>query len=181
MLRARAGWSRGWLAALIVTLAAPAADYSVVSGRVVYEARTPLSSWQGENTAVDGAIRLEPADGRLSGRICLALDRWDSGNFLRDLHTRRMFDVRRYPQACFYPRRLVERADGASLTGVLNIRDVERAIEIRGALTRQQGRMVFEGSFQTRVTDWGMTPPTLAGVRVQDEVTVWVRVEVEAS
>ena len=174
--------SRALLAALVVILAAPAAgDYTVVGGRVVYEARTRLSSWQGENTALEGAIRLDPTDGRLSGQICVALDRWQSGNFLRDLHTRRMFDVGRYPKACFYPRRMLPTADGASLAGVLHIRDVEREIQIRGLLTRLEGRMVFEGRFETRVSDWNMRAPTLAGVQVEDEVQVWVRVELRPS
>lgn len=91
-----------WIALLLLGLAfAQAAGEYAVSGRVVYEARGPIGAFEGENRKVGGALVWDAASGEASGRICVDLSAWDSGEWLRDKHIRTMFEADVYPEACF--------------------------------------------------------------------------------
>lgn len=117
--------SRGlWLLSLVLLLLegqalSPGATGS--SGEVVYRATTALSTWSGRNESLSGSFVFAEG-GKLEGRLCLDLRTWDSGNPLRDAHTRRMFAVERYPMACFFPTRVRLNGQKVTLEGQLELR-----------------------------------------------------------
>lgn len=169
-----------WLAFLAVlavwVLANPTAY--TLQGRVVYEGRAPVGSWKGENPTLEGRVTWDKATGALRGRVCLDQRRWDSGEPLRDSHTRKLFEVDRYPQACLELEGLEGPVPGpVTVLGVFEIHGVKRPVRIPGEVRVQGQTLVFQGSFTTRITDWGMTPPSLMGMRVRDEVRVQISAE----
>lgn len=143
-----------------------------LDGRVVYEGSYPLARWQGVNTSVRGTLRWNQNTGDLEGRICVDLARFDSGNWLRDSDARLVFEVDRFPQSCFEPNRLIQSNDQATLVGVMELRGIKRELRIAGRVTREGTAYRFAGSFNTRFTDWGMNPPTLILVTVDNNIKV---------
>ena len=71
---------------------AQAPEYGV-TGKVVYAASYNLGRWEGTNTTVRGNVRWNAQSGEASGRVCVDLDRFDSGNPLRDADARGVFEV----------------------------------------------------------------------------------------
>lgn len=170
----------GALALLLVWAGALAAPQAYrVSGEVVYQARAPIGSFQGRNTAVSGEVVWDPEAGSLEGKVCLDLAAWDSGEPLRDKHTRSMFEVDKYPEACLVLTG-IEGGPGAGetrLLGELTIHGVTRPVVIPGRAELREGKVVFEGAFETKITDWKMKRPSLMGFKVRDLVRVEVRGE----
>ncbi|WP_337845619.1 YceI family protein [Thermus sp.] len=172
---------RRFLAFLALMVAWTLADSTpyTLQGRVVYEGRAPLGSWKGENPTLEGQVAWDKATGALRGRVCLDQRRWDSGEPLRDSHTRKLFEVDRYPQACLELEGLEGPVPGpVTIRGVLEIHGVKKPVRISGEVQAQGKALIFQGGFTTRITDWGMTPPSLMGMRVRDEVQVQIWAEV---
>lgn len=166
------------LSALLVASALANPSLYTLQGQVVYEGRAPVGSWKGENPTLEGRVTWDKATGALRGRVCLDQRRWDSGEPLRDSHTRKLFEVDRYPQACLELGGLEGQVPGpVTVLGVLEIHGVKRSVRIPGEVRVQGQTLVFQGSFTTRITDWGMTPPSLMGMRMRDEVRVQISAE----
>jgi len=166
---------RVFLAGLLAFAFALAAEYQV-KGKVVYLARGPMGAFQGTNEAVTGALRWDPGKQTLEGEVCVDLSTWDSGEPLRDKHTRSMFEVEKYPKACLVLTGIEgDPAKGAvKLLGELTLHGVTQAVAIPGTARIEGGRILFEGTFETKITDWKMKRPRLMGFKVRDQVEVQV-------
>jgi polyisoprenoid-binding protein YceI len=153
-----------------------AAGGYVVSGRVVYEARGPVGAFKGENPAVRGTLTWDAATRAASGRVCVDLTAWDSGEPLRDKHTRTMFETDTYPEGCFELSAVRAGAapDEIVLLGNLTLHGVTRPLELPGKFREEGGKLYFEGYFETMITDWEMKRPSMMGLKVRDLVKVWV-------
>ena len=166
---------RVFLAGLLAFALAVAADYQV-KGRVVSQARGPMGAFQGTNEAVRGTLRWDPQKGTLEGEVCVDLSAWDSGEPLRDKHTRSMFEVEKYPKACL----VLTGIEGdpvkgpVKLLGELTLHGVTQAVAIPGIARIEGERILFEGNFETKITDWKMKRPSLMGFKVRDRVKVQV-------
>jgi len=150
-----------------------------IEGRVTYTASYTLGRWEGSNTSVRGSVSWNSQTGEASGRVCVDLSRFDSGNALRDADARGVFDVNRFPQSCLEVERLTQAGDDAVLSGSLEISGVRRPVRIVGKLTREGGSYRFSGGFSTRFSEWNLTPPSLLFLRVNDPVEV--RLEARAT
>ena len=163
------------LAGLLAFALALAADYRV-EGKVVYQARGPMGAFQGINEAVAGTLRWDPGRGVLEGEVCVDLSAWDSGEPLRDKHTRSMFEVEKYPKACLVFTGIEgDPAKGpVKLLGELTLHGVTRPVAIPGTARFEGDTIFFEGAFETKITDWKMKRPSLLGFKVRDRVKVQV-------
>ncbi len=160
---------------LFLAVFALGAEYQV-SGRVVYQARGPMGAFQGTNEAVTGTLRWDPDQGVLEGEVCVDLSAWDSGEPLRDKHTRSMFEVEQYPKACLVFTGIEgDPAKGpVKLLGELTLHGVTQEVAIPGTARIEGERILFEGTFETKITDWKMKRPSLMGFKVRDRVKVQV-------
>jgi len=148
----------------------------LVQGSVVYEAKSPIGTFKGKNEAVQGEILWDPETGTLTGKVCVDLSKWESGEPLRDKHTRAMFEVDRYPEACYVITGIEgDPAQGSvTLLGELTLHGVTRPLAIPGTVRFEGEKILFEGQFETKITDWKMKRPSLMGIKVRDQVQVWV-------
>jgi len=163
--------------ALVLTLflgAALAAGFQI-TGEVAYQARAPLGAFGGVNPTLKGEVAYDPDTGALQGRVCLDLAAWDSKEPLRDRHTREMFQVDRYPQACLEPRSL-DQAKGL-LLGTLELHGVRKEVAWPVRYTLEGGRLRFQAEFDLLLGDYGLKAPSFMGMRVQERVRVRVQGE----
>ncbi|GAB5602516.1 YceI family protein [Thermus sp. FJN-A] len=144
-----------------------------VSGEVRYEARAPLGAFGGTNPTLRGRVDFDPSLGRLEGRVCLDLAAWDSKEPLRDRHTREMFQVERFPEACLTLRGY-DAAKGLVL-GELELHGVRRAVSVPVSYRLEGQRLAFTGELEVRLGDFGLKAPSFMGMRVQDRVVVRVQ------
>ncbi len=151
--------------------AAWAAGYAV-SGEVAYQARAPLGAFGGVNRTLKGQVEFDPGSMRLQGQVCVDLSAWDSKEPLRDRHTREMFEVERFPEACLLLKGYDE-ATGQVL-GVLDLHGVRREVAVPVRYRLEGGKLVFSAEFALSLSDYGLKAPSFMGMRVQDRVAVKV-------
>lgn len=169
----------GLLLALVPALALKPATYRVSGGEVAYQARTVLSAWTGKNKAISGMVTLSKA-GVLGGKLCVDLSAWDSGNPLRDAHTRRMFLVERYPEACFAPRSLgLSRTGKITVVGDLFLNGQKGPWTVSGTLQEGSGKLSLSLEGDLSLGKWRLKPPRLLGLEVEDRVDVKIVLELE--
>jgi len=161
---------------LLATAASAATVTNRLAGQVIYTASSPMGTWHGTNTAINGQLIWDQAAGPVSGALVVDLTKWNSGNRIRDSHTLSLFDVTSFPTAGFQPTGLKGRVDAGPVTvlGVLSLHGVKRPIEIPGTVAVEQGRPVFQGDLVLRLTDWQLNRPSMLGAAVADEVKVHV-------
>ncbi|TFU15350.1 YceI family protein [Thermus tengchongensis] len=163
-----------WMTLLLTLGWALATGYQV-QGEAVYQARAPLGAFQGVNPTLKGQVVFDLTKGQLQGRVCLDLAAWDSKEPLRDRHTRDMFQVDRYPQACLTVAGYD--AQKGLVQGTLSLHGVEKKVAwpLRYTLAEGGKRVNFEGEFELLLSDYGLKAPTFMGMRVQDRVMVRVK------
>jgi polyisoprenoid-binding protein YceI len=151
----------------------------LLSGKITYQAHALIGQWQGTNTALNGQLTWDAQTGELSGQICLTLAQWSSGEPLKDKHTLEMFQVDQFPQGCYSVTGLQgdPTSGQATLLGTLDLHGVKHDISIPGSFQQNSSTLIFDGSFTTKVTDWGMKRPSMLGMTVADEVQVQVHGE----
>lgn len=157
------------------------ADCLAVSGEVVYWGSTSLNEWKGTNRSLYGELRSMPS-GTFEGWACVDMGQWDSENTIRDKHARLMFEVDRYPEACYWLREARRQGDSVVLQGDMEIHGVRRPLSIEGQIQGRDSDFRLQAHFQTRISDWGMKPPRLMAVmKVQDSVRVEIDAELRPS
>ena len=158
-------------------------SFSLETGSVTYSARDPLRSWQG--TAPLTSVTLTPGPDGLEVTAVLEPGAFSSGNFIRDGNARfSLFDAGRYPTATLTgtlplaaemtgiaPR---SRAQTAPFSGQLTLHGVTRALTFPVTVVREGAQARAEAAFSVRLSDFGMTRPSLFGVVVDDRVDLSV-------
>lgn len=163
---------KGWLAVWGLVGWALATSYQV-KGEVIYQARAPVGAFSGSNPTLEGQVVLEGTS--LRGQVCLRLEAWDSKEPLRDRHTREMFQVDQYPQACL--RITGYDSEKGLVLGTLSLHGVERPVAWSLRYTLEEGgkQARFEGEFELLLSQYNLKAPSFMGMRVQDRVTVRIR------
>lgn len=164
----------GLIAILTLTALVLAAPTSYkIAGKITYDTKGPTGHFKGSNDAVSGSFNWDGA-GKIDGKICVDQSQWKSGEPLRDSHTREMFEVDKFAQACIDLTGVEGSAAGGSVTlvGKLNMHGVDQTIKIPLSVKTANGKLQVEGSFDTKVTDWNMKQPSLLGIKVDNNVKV---------
>lgn len=168
------------LGSLLAVAPARAGDpTNTLSGTIVYEGKSPIADWKGSNPSVSGSITWNANARTVMSEVWVDLAKWDSGNALRDQHTRAMFEVEQFPKAHFRVTGLAGDVTSGDITlkGTLDLHGVEKNVEIPSKIKIVDGKVSFNGSVVLRVTEYGMKRPVLLGARVADEVKVNIQAE----
>ncbi|WP_243028733.1 YceI family protein [Thermus albus] len=143
-----------------------------VTGSVTYQARAPLGTWTGTNPTLKGQVDWDPGKNLLRGQVCLDLQAFDSKEPLRDKHTREMFAVDRYPQACL---KVTGWDPGRGVVlGVMSLHGVDRKVEVSVRHSLEGSTLRFRAEMEVLLSDYGLKAPSFMGMRVQDRVLVRV-------
>ena len=176
--------TRRLLALLALALLAPARAQVTAAlepgSTVTYRAADPRGSFEGRAPVEGLELRFDPAapqDARL--RVVVRPERFDSGIFIRDVNAQRtVFETGTYPEASF----VLRRAEGPALpeagsvrlalSGDLTLHGVTRAITTEVLLEREGERVRASGSFELRLSDYGVRRPSFLFWTVDDRVAI---------
>jgi polyisoprenoid-binding protein YceI len=160
-----------------VVLAAPA-EFTP-TGVITYEAAGPIGKWKGTNKALSGKLMYDRASSKIDGSICLATKAWNSGEGIRDGHTRDMFEVEKFPTACFAPDALEGdvKAGKVTIGGKLTMHGVTLPVKLLGTAKDDGAKVSFTGAVTLKVTDYKMVRPSILGFTVADEIPVTISAE----
>ena len=143
-----------------------------LSGIITYEGSSPMADWKGTNTAITDQVTWDQKTGNLTAEVWVDLAKWNSGNGVRDDHTRVMFETERFPKSCYTVNGVTgDVASGAiTLKGKLDLHGTKHDLDIPGTVKIENKKFRFNGDFTTHITDWAMKQSSLLGVQVVDQV-----------
>lgn len=170
---------------LAPTAALAAPQRFVVSpsaSRVEFVSGTQMGEFRGGTSALSGEILYDP-ETPAAVRLALAVDaaRLASDNAVRDAHMRdKLLEVSRFPTVTLAVTAFRPAGEAAgTLEGTLTLHGVSRPVAMPIRFVRDGAALRGEARFALALTDYGMTPPRLLGLKVRDAVTVEVRLVAE--
>ena len=148
--------------------------------RVEFISGTQLGEFRGKTTQVNGEMAADPNGGsRLHLTVSVDLRALKSDNAVRDQHMHeRLLEVGRFPRAVFTatefrPSNGAGKESGeGTLSGTLMLHGVERPVTLPIRFSLNGTTLRGEGALSVKLTDFQMTPPSLLGIKVRDQVTV---------
>ena len=166
--------------------------YQVIGSlsRVGFDAKSTLHDFSGVTSQVEGELQLRLADpgrdgeGEVSCQAATLL----TGVEGRDEEMRKRLETERFPQLRFQMRDFqVGALDRAALTvtgtvsGDMTIHGVTRplTVPVRVAVDPSK-RVVLEGEAQVRMSEFGVEPPTVGPITVEDQVKLWFSLRLRA-
>ncbi len=151
--------------------------------QVEFISGTQLGEFRGDTRQVTGEVVVDPQGGaRVHLTISTDLRTLKSDNALRDQHMHdNLLEVARFPRATFTasefrpaPGAKMESGEG-TLSGALTLHGIERPANLTIHYAVNGTTLQGEGTLSVKLTDFGMTPPRLLGLKVWDQVTVAIR------
>jgi len=150
-----------------------------------YRSRDILNSWIGKTKQVTGSLVYDDKTGMvMEGKVQVGLASLDSGDGLRDSRMRNEFlQTEQYPNATF----ILKSVEGFSkftewkqwgtqqkgkLIGELTIRNLTRPVTFEGEAVYTGRELQLKGMGTIKMTDFGITPPSLLLVTVEDSVVL---------
>lgn len=166
------------------------AGFTLGTSEVTYSASDPNESWQGVTTLE--SLTLTPTESGLELSATVEPGSFNSGNFIRDGNARfSMFNANEFPTAtlsgvlALEPEMLlpsdVSRTQETTLEGTLLLHGVERPLTAPVTVIREGSELSARTSFSVTLSSFGMKPPSLFGVVVNDEVLLSVSVTGEVT
>lgn len=158
--------------------------------RVGFDAKSTLHDFSGVTSQVEGELQLRLADPGRDGEgdvSCQAATLL-TGIEGRDEELRKRLETERFPQLRFQMRGFqVGALDRAGLTvtgtvsGDMTIHGVTRplTVPVRVAVDPSK-RVVLEGEAQVRMSEFGVEPPTVGPITVEDQVKLWFSLRLRA-
>ncbi|WP_164928835.1 YceI family protein [Gloeobacter violaceus] len=152
-------------------------------GTATYTNRDAFASWEGNTSDIGGTLILDDQTGELvKGEIQIGLAAIDSGNGARDARMRGEFlQTEKYPKATFvvtklegFPSVAEWKKWGLKQTGKihgdLTIKEVTRPVVFEAEAVYLGTELKVSGKGQTKMTDFGISPPSLLFVTVDDAI-----------
>ncbi len=148
------------------------------SSHIVYRVVHPFATVHGNSREADCRISWD-ADSTVTAVDCsVPVRSFDSGNRLRDSHAMDAVEADRFPEAEFNSRSIVPSAGrwgNYEVTGSLTFHGQTRDIQVTATPERQGDSLVVSGSFDIRLTEFGVDRPSLFFIPVRDEARISFR------
>jgi polyisoprenoid-binding protein YceI len=148
-----------------------------------YKSRDSLSSWTGTTKDVNGTVNYDSQTGEfLKGEVQIGLASIDSGNGVRDGRMRNEFlQTEKFPTALFTVKKIENfpkfsewkqwgNRQRGKIIGDLTIRNITKPVTFDAETVYNGKELKVTGTSKVKMTDYGITPPTLLLVTVEDSV-----------
>jgi polyisoprenoid-binding protein YceI len=172
----------GWILAASGAVAQPRM-LKIEKSTATYSSRDSLYSWTGTTSGVTGTLSFDDQTGELlKGEVEVDLASIDSGNGVRDGRMRNEFlQTDKFPKATLtidklegYPKFSEWKKWGTKQTGKiygqLTIHNVTRPVVWEAEAIYLGTELKVNAKGQIKMTDFGITPPSLAFITVEDNV-----------
>ena len=177
----------------LLLLAAPAVlaqtTYRVDPARsqIVYSMSHPAHDWTGESHRVSGVLTVQ--DGAVTGgRVQAPVQSFTSGNRNRDSHMAETTESYLYPNVTFEARSVTmlpaaqrTATQNATVQGVLTFHDVARPVTVPVLVSVSNGTARVAGDFDVTITEFGMSRPSLLGIKTKDWIGLRLDLTAQAS
>jgi polyisoprenoid-binding protein YceI len=168
---------------LLTTAVTRSNDQLDPANYVEYQASHGGSSWRGK--APVGHITVSVKDQRLRLKVIVKSDDFNSGHLMRDgLASAVVFESKTYPDIVFTASVnasvLGDDVQQIHLIGTLLMHGVSKEVTAFVNLERTKTQLLATGMLEVKLSEYHMTRPSVAGLPINDVVTVKFNVELDA-
>jgi len=125
-----------------------------------------------------GALRFEPASGKISGEVVVDATSGESGSGMRDrkMH-KEVLESEQYPEISFRPDRIEgavasQGKSSVKVHGMFNVHGVDREITVPADVEMSADHWTATVHFTVPYEKWGMKNPSTLFLRVKDSVEI---------
>jgi polyisoprenoid-binding protein YceI len=150
---------------------------------VAYKGRDSLASWTGTTKEVTGTLAYDSQTGELlKGDVQVGLASINSGNGVRDARMRNEFlQTDKFPTALFVVKKVEDfpkfsdwkqwgNRQKGRIIGDLTIKNVTKPVTFEAETVYTGKELKVTGTSKVKMTDFGITPPSIFLVTVEDTV-----------
>jgi polyisoprenoid-binding protein YceI len=176
---------------LAMALMTQTTNLQIVSGKVSFRAVAKPGSMKilGTGKSISGSFLIS-VKGEVSGFAELDLSSLDTGIELRNRHLKEKYlEVGKFPRSRFSLGPLQIFRDGSNVdtnwkkelpfSGELDLHGVKKRVNGTSTIRRLDNRFEVAAEFQLKLSDFGISIPKFAGMRVENDVTVQVEQQFE--
>lgn len=137
---------------------------------ITYSMNHPLHAWTGESKEISSIILTDEAKTTIfQVAVSAKVSTFDSKNANRDSHMMEVTEALKFPNVTFVSTSVT--IDGSDFTssGTLTFHGVSQPVALKGKLTRDGAKLIFTGSFNLKMTQFKVEPPSLMGISTNDD------------
>ena len=157
----------------IVSMFFQSPTYETSASSVKYSMVHKLHSWEGVSKELKVATKWNEQKNEIEQiSIVVNVATFNSGLSSRDSHMMEVLDGLTYPRILFSSSSVQYTPDGILVKGKLQFHGVERMIETKVKLEKQNRKLVFSGSLPVLLEDYKVERPSLLFVKVDNLVKI---------
>ena len=157
----------------IVSMFFQSPTYETSASSVKYSMVHKLHSWEGVSKELKVATKWNEQKNEIEQiSIVVNVATFNSGLSSRDSHMMEVLDGLTYPRVLFSSSNIQYTPDGILVKGKLQFHGVERMIETKVKLEKQNRKLVFSGSLPVLLEDYKVERPGLLFVKVDNLVKI---------
>lgn len=157
----------------IVSMFFQSPTYETSASSVKYSMVHKLHSWEGVSKELKVATRWNEQKNEIEQiSIVVNVATFNSGLSSRDSHMMEVLDGLTYPRILFSSSSIQYTPDGIIVKGKLQFHGVDRMIETKVKLEKQNRKMVFSGSLPVLLEDYKVERPSLLFVKVDNKIQI---------
>ena len=172
-----------WFIAFSSAAMAHHLDFSEKGGKVTFDASGHPSALKIHGTGGSPICKMQDEEQKVSGTCTFELSSLDTGIAMRNGHMKdKYLEVAKFPTATivFEPFNLPADKDlgegkDVPAKGKLTLHGVEKPVAMTVHLKHDGAKYVADSSFEIKLSDYGITIPSFAGITVADMVKVSVQ------
>lgn len=181
-----------FVALLFLSKAQAQTHYTILAreSHVTYFMHHPMHDWDATSTSVSGSIDLAGDPESSKASISIPITSFDSHNGNRDSHTAETVETYIYPSVSFKSTKMMpvaspEDKDAQKKTwrieGNLDFHGVSKKISVPLSVMIEEKRLIADGEFELKLTDFEIELPKLLMVAVKDWLKISFRIVAEAA
>ena len=161
------------LLSFIVSLFFQNPIFETTASSVTYSMKHKLHNWEGVSKDLKVATKWNEQKNEIEQiSIVVNVATFNSGLSSRDSHMMEVLDGLTYPRIIFSSSNIQYTSEGILVTGKLQFHGVEKMIETKVKLEKNNRRWVFTGSIPVLLEDYKVERPGLFFVKVDNLVKV---------
>lgn len=138
-----------------------------------YQMEHPLHDWDARSTASRCIIVYDEAVSQIEAvAVSVPVKSFDSGNSNRDSHALEVLEALKYKNITFTSTGISENTGGLTIKGNLTFHGVTQPVVISATKKTEGNRLQVEGRFEINMKDYGVSPPSLMGMKVREKISI---------
>ena len=141
---------------------------------ISYDMSHPFHDWTGKSNTLNSAIICLPNKDSISQvAVSVKISSFDSENSNRDSHVIEVTEALKFPTVSFISSEIqYNTKNSLNIKGKLTFHGISKIISFTASKNIKDKIANITGEFNLKMTDFGITPPTLMGISTQDEFKI---------